>query len=360
MKKWGIIIVLLAGILALSCASVWGQKGWKFAKPGIKSSAVESGQMSRSQVDRYALHFWDGEDVALLGTRLMSSDGQVALGAETQMADFFSVLLAATPDTARKAVNYLLDKAMLRSAENPSYQCIMEIAEKYFYSVQSPYYCEEMLLPFLDHKIARTDIPEIEKSREKYLALMIRRNSVGSRAENFTFNLIHLPEQPLFTNVPDQLLLKNGDTHKPVSLFEIVDIYHITTSICDTDPNGNNHKRTLISKPLMLVFYSASCRDCRDGIGRLSHSPMVRERVSSGKMNVLVVCVERNCSSSFSQMPKDWIVAEDTSEEYHKNIVEKSLYSVRQTPSVYLLDEKGVVLLKDADVSSAIQFLLDQ
>ena len=351
MKRLGFKLVLLAGVLALNCVSVWGQVGWRFAKPGIKSSAVESGQVSQSQVDRYALHFWDGEDVALLGTRLMSSDGQVALGAETQMADFFSVLLAATPDTARKAVNYLLDKAMLKSAENPSYQCIMEIAEKYFYSVQSPYYCEEMLLPFLDHKIARGDIPEIEKSREKYLALVIRRNSVGSRAENFTFNLIHLPEQPLFTN---------GETLKPVSLFEIVDIYHITTAICDTDPNGNNHKRTLISKPLMLVFYSASCRDCRDGIGRLSHSPMVRERVSSGKMNVLVVCVERNCSSSFSQMPKDWIVAEDTSEEYHKNIVEKSLYSVRQTPSVYLLDEKGVVLLKDADVSSAIQFLLDQ
>lgn len=351
MKKWGIIIVLLAGILALNCVSVWGQVGWKFAKPGIKSSAVESGQISQSQVDRYALHFWDGEDVALLGTRLMSSDGQVALGAETQMADFFSVLLAATPDTARKAVNYLLDKAMLKSAENPSYQCIMEIAEKYFYSVQSPYYCEEMLLPFLDHKIARGDIPEIEKSREKYLALVIRRNSVGSRAENFTFNLIHLPEQPLFTN---------GETLKPVSLFEIVDIYHITTAICDTDPNGNNHKRTLISKPLMLVFYSASCRDCRDGIGRLSHSPVVRERVSSGKMNVLVVCVEGNCSSSISQMPKDWIVAEDTPEKYHKGILETSLYSIRQTPSVYLLDGKGVVLLKDASVSSAIQFLLER
>ena len=320
--------VMLAGVLALSCVSVWGQKDWKFAKPGVKSSAIESGQISQEQVDRYALHFWDGENVEFLGSRLMSSDANVILEAETQLVNFFSVILVATPDSARKAVNNLLDRA------GSSYKIILDFAEKYFYNVKSPYYREEMLLPFYDHKIARADIPEIEKSREKYLAMLIRRNSVGTKAEAFTFNLIHLPEQSLYTN---------GYTHRPVSLYEIVDI-----------------EMTLVSKPLMLVFYSADCRDCLDGIDRLSHSPVVRERVSSGKMNVLVVCVEGNCSSSVSKMPKDWIVAEDTSEGYHKNIVETSLYSVRQTPGVYMLDEKGVVQLKDASVSSAIQFLLER
>ncbi|MBR5399696.1 MAG: DUF5106 domain-containing protein [Bacteroidales bacterium] len=282
-----------------------------------------------------ALNYWDKYDLSdsTLYRPVAGEDSFSAM--ESEASNFFALLKNVPDSVARIAVGNYLDKAALASRDGfDAYGQILGIAEKYFYNVNSPYYCEEMLLPFLDHMIARADIPEVEKSREKYLAMLIRRNAVGSKAEDFVFNLIHLPEQLIFTD---------GDTHEPVSLYEIVDI-----------------EETLISKPLLIVFYSADCRDCLDGIDRLSHSPVVRERVSSGKMNVLVVCVEGNCRSSVSKMPKDWIVAEDISEEYHKNIVETSLYSVRQTPSVYMLDEKGVVLLKDASVSSAIQFLLEQ
>ena len=70
-------------------------------------------------------------------------------------------------------------------------------------------------------------------------------------------------------------------------------------------------------------------------------------------MWVLAVCLDRKDSSVSSGMPKEWMVAVDES-----GIVEKSLYSVRNTPSVYLLDAHGVVLIKDASVSSAIDYLL--
>lgn len=316
-------LVLMVGILSLSCAEVSGQ-------------------------DLGILHYWDKfnlSDSTLYKPAGGLSEDDSFSAMETEAAHFFSLLKNCPDSVARVSVDNLMNKAVLASGGGfDAYGQIMGIAEKYFYDVQSPYYCEEMLLPFLYHKIARSDIPEIEKSREKYLAMIIRRNAVGSKAEDFTFNLLHLPEQPIFTN---------GETLRPVALYEIVDIYHTTT-------NGLNHEKNLISMPLMTVFYSADCRDCLDGIDRLSHSPVVRERISSGKMNVLVVCVEGNSRSSVSKMPKDWIVAEDISEEYHKNIVERSLYSMRQTPSVYMLDERGVVLLRDASVSSAIQFLLEQ
>ena len=321
----------MAGLLALSCASGWGQKDWKFAKPGVKSSAIESGQISQEQVDRYALHFWDGENVEFLGSRLKSSDANVLLEAETQLVNFFSVILVATPDSARKAVNNLLDKA------GSSYQCLMDIAEKYFYNVNSPYYCEEMLLPFLDHKIARADIPEIEKSREKYLAFMIRRNSVGHVAENFEYTT---------------------SKGKVCHLWDHFWEYGIRVSkpACNGNGEGVEYKAEKLKfPPLMVVFFTADCRDCREGIVSLSYSAIVRNLVKEKKLRVLAICTEGNLSSVSSIIPKDWISGSDGG-----YITRHRLYSIRHTPSVYYMDEEGTVLLRDASVSSAIQFLLER
>ena len=319
-------------------------------KAVMPKMSADSAAKVQAGADTYVMSLWEGVDYSKFNDLDMDAQSEIrsnAVRLEVKLAAYFWVLRMASDSVADVSVKNLMDSVaeVCGRGEYPTgYDKLLAAAEKYFYSLQSPYYCEEMLLPFLDHKIAKSDIPEIEKIREKYLAMIIRRNAVGSKAEDFTFNLLHLPEQPIFTN---------GETLRPVSLYEIVDIYHTTT-------NGFNHEKNLISMPLMTVFYSADCRDCLDGIDRLSHSPVVRERISSGKMNVLVVCVEGNSRSSVSKMPKDWIVAEDISEEYHKNIVERSLYSMRQTPSVYMLDERGVVLLRDASVSSAIQFLLEQ
>ena len=339
------LLFAIASAILLCGRPLYGQVSTVMPKMSADSAAVV-----QARADHFVTHHWEGVDLS--GFKSLDIDSEPeprgnAFRLENHLAAYFWVLRLASDSVAKVSVNKLMDSVVkvCGKGECPTgYDKLLSAAEKYFYSLQSPYYCEEMLLPFLDHKIARSDIPEIEKSREKYLAMIIRRNAVGSKAEDFTFNLLHLPEQPIFTN---------GETLRPVSLYEIVDIYHTTT-------NGFNHEKNLISMPLMTVFYSADCRDCLDGIDRLSHSPVVRERISSGKMNVLVVCVEGNSRSSVSKMPKDWIVAEDISEEYHKNIVERSLYSMRQTPSVYMLDERGVVLLRDASVSSAIQFLLEQ
>ena len=325
MKWFGLRSILLLGLLVWSSAAVWGQKDWKFVKPGVKSSAVESGQMTQDQVDRYALHFWDGENVELLGTRLLSSEAEVALEAETQLANFFSVLLVATPDTSRKAVNNLMDRA------GNSYQCIMDIAEKYLYNVQSPYFSEDKFLLFLDHKIARSDIPEIEKSREKYLAMLTRRNSVGGMAEDFT-------------------------------LYEIIGEFSGKITGKNVGSAGNDVEtmygflgKLTERQSLMIVFFSAGCRDCIDGIVRLKHSSSLKKKISEGDLAVLAVCIEGKLSNVSSQIPVTWAAASDGGA-----VMLNSLYSTRQTPSVYILERNGEVVLKDASVSSAIQFLLEQ
>ena len=256
---------------------------------------------------------------------------------ETEAAHFFSLLKNCPDSVARVAVDNLMNKAVLASGGGfDAYGQIMGIAEKYFYNVQSPYYNEEMLLPFLDHKIARVDIPEIEKSREKYLAFMIRRNPVGYVAENFEYTTLkgeicHLWDRFIECRIrlTKPACNRNGDEEVKVERFKF--------------------------PPVMVVFFTADCRDCREGILSLSYSSIVRNLLKEKKLRVLAICTEGNLSSVSSIIPKDWIAGSDGG-----YIARHRLYSIRHTPSVYYMDEEGTVLLRDASVSSAIQFLLEQ
>ena len=293
-------MVLLAGLLALSCSSVWGQ-----------------------DLSFRALHYWDQYDLSdsTLYRPVGGIAGEDSFSAmETEAANFFALLKNVPDSVARIAVGNYLDRAALASRDGfDAYGQILGIAEKYFYNVQSPYYCEEMLLPFLDHKIARADIPEVEKSREKYLAMIIRRNSVGSKAEDFKLYEIS----------------GKGAGKNTATLYEFL---------------GQLTER----QSLMIVFFTDGCRDCIDGIARLKHSPAVRNMISEGYLAVLAVCTQGQLSNVKARIPDSWTVADDGG-----YLFQNSLYSTRQIPSVYFLERDGVVLLKDASVSSAIQFLLE-
>lgn len=312
---WKYLIWVL-GILSLSCAEVSGQ-------------------------DLGVLNYWDKfnlSDSTLYKPAGGLSEDDSFSAMETEAAHFFSLLKNCPDSVARVAVDNLMNKAVLASGGGfDAYGQIMGIAEKYFYNVQSPYYCEERLLPFLDHKIARSDIPEIEKSREKFLAFIIRRNSVGYVAEDFEY-----------------VTLKGEVCH----LWDRFSEYRIsiTKPACNGNGDGEEYKVEKVHfPPIMVVFFTADCRDCREGIISLSYSAIVRNLVKEKKLRVMAICTEGNLSSVSSIIPKDWIAGSDGG-----YIARNRLYSIRHTPSVYYMDKEGTVLLRDASVSSAIQFLLEQ
>lgn len=308
-------LILVLGILFLSCAVVRGQ-------------------------DLGVLNYWDkfnlSDSTLYKPAGGLSEDDSFSV-METEAAHFFSLLKNCPDSVARVAVDNLMNKAVLASGGGfDAYGQIMGIAEKYFYNVQSPYYCEEMLLPFLDHKIARSDIPEIEKSREKFLAFMIRRNPVGYVAENFEY-----------------VTLKGELCH----LWDRFSEYRFSITKPACNRNGDEEVKVERFKfpPVMVVFFTADCRDCREGILSLSYSSIVRNLLKEKKLRVLAICTEGNLSSVSSIIPKDWIAGSDGG-----YIARHRLYSIRHTPSVYYMDEEGTVLLRDASVSSAIQFLLER
>ena len=308
-------LILVVGILSLSCAEVGGQ-------------------------DLGVLNYWDkfnlSDSTLYKPAGGLSEDDSFSV-METEAAHFFSLLKNCPDSVARVAVDNLMNKAVLASGGGfDAYGQIMGIAEKYFYNVQSPYYNEEMLLPFLDHKIARVDIPEIEKSREKYLAFMIRRNPVGYVAENFEYTT-----------------LKGEICHLWNRFIECR--IRLTKPACNRNGDEEVKVERFKFPPVMVVFFTADCRDCREGILSLSYSSIVRNLLKEKKLRVLAICTEGNLSSVSSIIPKDWIAGSDGG-----YIARHRLYSIRHTPSVYYMDEEGTVLLRDASVSSAIQFLLER
>ena len=340
-----IIVLVLAFAFGVG-VRLYGQVSTVMPKMSADSAAVV-----QAGADRYVMSCWEGIDYSRFNDLDMDAESEIRSNAErleNKLAAYFWVLRLASDSVAQMSVSKLMDSVAVScgSGEYPrGYDKVMEAAERYFYTPDSPYYSEKRLLLFLNHKIGRTDIDEIDKVRSKYLATIVKRNSVGSKAENFLFYIVQSSS------------IDTTDSPGGVCLYDIVDIYKVRIVVyCDNGAEKQEmEEMKLISKPMMLVFYSADCNDCRKGIARLSRSAVVKERVSSGQMGVLAVCLDRNDSSVSSGMPKEWMVAVDES-----GIVEKSLYSVRNTPSVYLLDAYGVVLLKDASVSEALDFLLDK
>lgn len=262
--------------------------------------------LSRSSLaDSVALLYWDWVDLSD-STLYLASGGEESFSAmENYCSEFFSLLAACSPSGAQKAVGALMDKAAVARR----YDYFMTVAEKYFYSLQSPYYNERLLLLFLWHKIGRTDIPEVEKSREKYLEAEVRRNMPGTQALDFN--------------------LEGGG-----SLYKVL--------------GACTERQTL-----MLVFFDAGCRDCLNGISRLGHSPAVGQKIAAGELAVLAVCTEGKLSSVSYMIPSGWIAASDNGA-----VLQNSLYRTLNTPSVYFIERDGTVALKDVSASAAIEYLL--
>ncbi len=290
---------------------------------GADCMAQDKAEIMQSRIDSAAVHFWASvnlSDAALYEVPQSVGEEEGFSAMEEKAAEFFTLLPAASEPAVVQAVNILMDRALevdLRDASGQKsgsdvYGFFMAAAEKYFYSVESPYYNESLLLHFFAHKIRRTDMAEIEKSREKYLSALIRRNMVGSKAEDFALTMGGRPE----------------------SLYGMI---------------GQLAER----QSVMLVFFSAGCADCIRGITRLKYSAVLSRAVAEGEMAVLAVCTEGNVADVLDLMPDSWAVASDGG-----SLRGGQLYSMRHTPSVYVLDRNAEVLLKDADVSSAIDFLL--
>lgn len=241
------------------------------------------------RADWAVVHYWDNFD--------FRSDPRAADTAfvEQTMADYISLMPYASATCRAQGVDALLDSAAVSA---PALDLIHFLARKYLYEAASPMHDEMFYLPFVEHALRRSSEPDpaLEGLRDDIL-----KNSPGTMA-------------PAFTAVaPDG------------SRF----------AVPDTSTGGGT----------LLIFYEPDCEDCHRAIRFLAASEMLNRAVADGAITVMAVFAGDDSAEwreHAATMPAGWRVGRDTGA-----VDSDELYLIRATPTFYLIDPDGRVVLKD-------------
>lgn len=245
---------------------------------------------SDAQRDEFlAMHFWDRLDFA---DTIRSLDSELIDGAFS----YYATILHRTPDSVRTAA---VDNLLSRAASVPSaYMFMLETARAHLYSPDSPVFSEDIYLAVLDFVFARGDDSDIDRM----IRDDIMRNRPGTPAADFSF------------------ATADGGT----------------SSALDSE----GRCRTL------LVFYDPDCDTCHHLIDRLRKNAALQTAVGASDLRVVLVYIGDDRDlwlRDAASLPDDWTIGIDDC----GMVEDADLYVIRNTPSVYLIDRDGTVMLKE-------------
>lgn len=249
------------------------------------------------RADYILQHFWDGMN---WGDSTLTAD-ETFMG--QNFANFISVIPHATPAGSAAAI----DTMLLHAAAQPSSaEAIANIAEAYLLGHRSPIRNDSLYAAIADGMVAHGYPGAF---RIAALADMARRNAPGSDAPDFSFTL-----------------RADGRTH---SLHQL-----------------------MAGKKTILVFYDPDCHNCTAAIAALDASAAVSYSLLMGDINVVAIYSGDDTdlwTASAAKIPSGWYDGTDGG-----TVFDSELYSIPETPTLYLIDSNGRILLKDATVDEII------
>lgn len=258
--------------------------------PVIPDSLTTSGERAA-----YAIcHYWDSMD---FNDQAMATDSALI---EQSFSNFIALLPYADETSRHSAVSILLNSATAGSAH--AYNLIMSTAEHYLWDPESPYCSEELYLPFVDYAMGRDKDDIVYADRRA----VIMKNRPGSISPDFT--------------VRD----RNGGNIRL-----------------------RNHNASVTT---LLMFYAPDCDRCHSAIEALSAHPAINNAIANGTLRLLAVYIGDNTKAwteHAATLPQSWHVAIDS----QSTIDNDELYTIRATPSFYLIDSSDTIILKDAPLS---------
>ena len=241
-------------------------------------------------------HYWDEfdfSDTVLLDNRDITEQGfvnHIALLADKQT----------NPDEIAPSIGNLCKRM---NTVPHAREVFTNLFDDYLYDPNSPFYNETLYMTYLQQMIDNPETDRAMKSSFKFKLELIGRNRPGQHASDFTY---YLP------------------TGKTCTLNK--------TEVCNDR--------------LLLVFYDPECPSCHDVMQNMLNDAALQEASESGKLTVLAIYTEGNPEAwrkSLPDMPAAWITGTD------REIIKlRALYDLKAMPSLYLLDGKKNVLLKDA------------
>ena len=263
-----------------------------------------------------AAHFWDRftDTVQVFACDSVTVNGVPMDAVESQMG-LFATLVGQLPlDEGGKAVSRLFDQAETFGRKYPEsnlFAQLSRLTKHYLYDPNSPVRNEDLYGYFVD-RLSRSDlIDDGYRMGYEWEARMCRLNRVGTPAADFSF----------------------------------------------TDTRGRI--RTLYgvkAEYTVLIFGNPGCKACMDFMEAMESTPVVAEAVSSGRLQVVDVYIDREIDqwkAHIPDYPATWINGYDHGYTIRTDLI----YNVRGIPSIYLLDADKTVLLKDAPEEKVLDAL---
>ena len=255
--------------------------------------------------DYLLTHYWelfDFADTTLVNNRDVTEQGFVN----------FIALLNEGGVTERLARESLKNWCGEFMTEAHARKVLMRMADDYLYNPNSPFYNEALYRLYLEALLKKLPADDVRRSTFDFRLKLLKRNNVGQKATDFVY---YLPGGERYTLA--------------------------ATSVK--------------SDRLLLVFYDPECESCHAVLGQMAADGRLAAAVRNGRLSVLAVYTEGNEAAwrkSLPDMPEGWMVGTDR--EAVKN---RAFYDLKAMPSLYLLDGKKTVLLKDARFENVMELL---
>lgn len=299
MKYGGVWGMICAGTLCVSA------QGWQMPMMPPYLRTVEE------RAVYLAGHYWDSLDW---------SDPEVAADTasiECVYADFCELLPVLSPEGRKEAVGKVLSTVSAGNAGG--YGVVMDLAGKYLWQTDSPVYSEESYRPFVEYGLTVNPDDEVLKSRLEDLS----KNVIGSKGADI--ELVSLGASAGSTTGMEGSARESNVSHVKGDTM----LYQTLV------PEGET----------VVLFYSPGCRDCRDLMERLATDAEIGLKISRGELGITAIYAGDEAGAwhrDAEKWPREqWRI-------FMTADPEEEAYTIRRTPTIYLLDKDGTVLLRNA------------
>lgn len=290
---------IIAAVAFAVCASCGGRQ--KPANAAADDAPQKIYEMPRipamiseplEQAEFLAQHYWDSFDF----TDTVNIDNPDYT--EQAFTDYVQVLLNIPQETGDASIGTMFRKAQ---ADKDMFLHFADLAEKYLYDPNSPFRDDEYYITVLESVLAYPALDEWERIRPQEQLRMALKNRVGTQAADFRYTLA-------------------------------------------SGAAGTLYK---IKSPYTLLFINnPGCPACRDTQAQIEDSEYLTQLIESGKLVVLAIYPDEDLAEwhkHASEVPASWINSYDKELKMKRD----ELYDLKAIPTLYLLDARKTVLLKD-------------
>ncbi len=199
------------------------------------------------------------------------------------------------------------------TVNRPSLDYFAMLTDEVLHDPNSPLRDDELFIPAMETILASPLLDEYERIAPEHELRIARLNRVGTIANDFNY----------------------------------------------TTADGRTSRLHALSSDFVLIFINnPGCEMCREVREAICQSPMLSEMIERRELTVLALYPDEDLTewrSYSSQIPATWINAYDRGCQIERG----ELYDLRAIPSLYLLDRRKHVLVKDAVDVGLIEWTLD-